>query len=118
MAPIFFDYERSPMGLKKVHMSLATFETYLKRANTKYAAGPNLTIADFPLVTAVMCLEAISFSIDNYPLIQTWYATFKKEYPELWAIAEEGMREVTEFEKNPPQLEMVHPLHPIRQVKK
>lgn len=39
MAPIFFDYERTPLGLKKMKMSLDAFETYLQRANSTYAAG-------------------------------------------------------------------------------
>ena len=119
MAPIFFDYERTPLGLKKVHISLATFETYLKMLNKKYIAGDNLTIADFPLVTSVMCLEAIHFSIDEYPLVKKWYQTFKAEYPELWAITAGGMAEITAFEKNPPDLSgMDHPIHPIRKIKK
>ena len=118
MAPIFFDYPRTPMGLKRVNISLSTFETYLKTSHTKYAAGENLTIADFPLVTATLCLEGISFSIDNYPLVKQWYETFKKEYPELWAIGKSGMDEITAFEKNPPDLShMDHPIHPIRKIK-
>lgn len=117
MAPIFFDYERTPLGLKKVQIALSTFETYLERGNTKYAAGDNLTIADFPLVTAVMCLEAISFNFDQYKLVKQWYETFKKENPSLWEITVTGMVEITEFEKNPPNLShMNHPIHPVRKV--
>lgn len=119
LAPMFFDYERTPMGLKKLNIALATFEEYLKRLGTKYAAGDNLTIADFPLITATLCLEAIDFSLDEYPLIKNWYETFKKENPDLWAIAEGGMKELAHFEKNPPDLSaMTHPIHPIRKVNK
>lgn len=39
MAPIFFDYERTPMGLKKMTISLDVFDTYLQRENSEYAAG-------------------------------------------------------------------------------
>lgn len=117
MAPIFFDYQRSPMSLKKVHISLAAFEKYLETSKTKYAANNNLTIADFPLVTATMCLEAINFNLDQYPLIKKWYSTFKTEYPQLWAITVPGMNEITEFEKNPPNLTgLDHPVHPIRKM--
>lgn len=117
MAPIFFAYERTPLGLKKVHIALSTFETYLERGSTKYAAGDNLTIADFSLVPALMCLEAISIDFDQYKLVKQWYDTFKKEYPDLWAITETGMVEITEFEKNPPNLShMNHPIHPAKKV--
>ncbi|XP_053678412.1 glutathione S-transferase 1-1 [Anopheles nili] len=118
MAPIFFDYQRTDMGLKKLNIALAAFETYLKRAGTKYAAGDSLTIADFPLVTSVMCLEAIAFNIgEKYPTIQQWYTGFKNAHPTLWAITAKGMAEIAEFEKNPPDLTgMVHPIHPIRKV--
>ena len=115
MAPIFFDYERTKMGLKKVNNALSVFETYLQRLGTKYAAGNNVTIADFALVTATLCLEAISFDLTPYPLITKWYNTFKKENPDLWSIANAGMQEIKEFEHNRPDLShMNHPFHPTR----
>jgi len=118
LAPIFFDYPRTPLGLKKVHIALSTFETYLKTLNTKYAAGNNVTIADFALVTATLSLEAIEFDLKDYPLVQQWYATFKKEYPELWKIANGGLKELAAFAKNPPDLSgMNHPIHPVRKTK-
>ncbi|KAF2881599.1 hypothetical protein ILUMI_24574 [Ignelater luminosus] len=118
MAPIFFDYKRTPLSLKKTEIALDVFNTYLQRLGTKYAAGDNLTIADLQLVTATMCLEAINFDLSPYPLVAKWYETFKKEYPELWAITEGGMKEITEFEKNPPDLShMDHPIHPVRKNK-
>lgn len=39
MAPIFFDYERTPMGLKKMTIALDVFNTYLQREDSEYAAG-------------------------------------------------------------------------------
>lgn len=115
MAPIFFDYERTELGLKKVKNALTVFETYLERLGTKYAAGHNVTIADFALVSATLCLEAISFDLSPYPLITKWYNNFKQEFPDLWAIANAGMQEITEFEHNRPDLShMNHPFHPTR----
>lgn len=61
-----------------------------------------------------MCLEVIDFDLSEYPLVNKWYQTFKKEYPDLWRIAEEGMQELIGFYKNPPLLNMNHPIHPIR----
>lgn len=115
MAPIFFDYERTEMGLKKVNNALAVFETYLKGSGTKYAASKNVTIADFALISATLCLEAISFDLSVYPLITKWYNTFKKEHADLWSIANAGMEEIAEFEHNRPDLShMNHPFHPTR----
>ncbi|KAH8376365.1 hypothetical protein KR200_008896 [Drosophila serrata] len=118
MAPIFFDYERTPMTLRKVQNALEVFETYLQRLGTKYAAGDNVTIADFALVSATLCLEAIHFDLTQYPLVARWYATFKEEFPQLWEIANSGMQEISAFEENPPDLsEMEHPFHPTRKAK-
>lgn len=115
MAPIFFDYPRNEHGRKKVYIALEAFETYLERHGTKYAAGNELTIADLPLVASTMCLEAIGFKFNDYPLIVQWYATFKSENPKLWEICAGGMKEIEEFNKNPPDLShMEHPIHPIR----
>ncbi|KAH8250340.1 hypothetical protein KR026_011092 [Drosophila bipectinata] len=118
MAPIFFDYDRTPMSLKKVQNALEVFETYLERLGTKYAAGDNLTIADFGLISATLCLEAIDFDLLQYPLVTKWYNTFKEEYPQLWEIANSGMEEISAFEQNPPDLsQMEHPFHPTRKTK-
>lgn len=115
IAPIFFDYPRSALGLQKVNLALTSFETYLKRTQTKYAAADHLTLADFSLVAGTLSLESINFDFKDYPLIQNWYKTFKQEYPELWEIAESGMKIIAEFEKNPPNLtKLDHPLHPPR----
>lgn len=44
MAPIFFNYERSPIGLKKVHIVLEAFNTILENQGKKYAAGGKILI--------------------------------------------------------------------------
>lgn len=66
MAPIFFAYERTPLGLKKVHIALDVYEAYLTRTGTTYAAAKHLTIADFPLFNSTMTLEAIDFDFSQY----------------------------------------------------
>nr|WEU54069.1 glutathione s-transferase-1 [Protohermes costalis] len=115
MAPIFFAYERTSLGLKKTHIALSVFETYLTKLNTKYAASDNVTIADFQLITATMCLEAINFDFSQYKQVTKWYNQFKKDFPELWEIAEGGLKEIKEFNSNPPDLShMDHPIHPVR----
>lgn len=71
MAPIFFDYERTPLGLKKVHIALDVFETYFTRLGKEYAAADHLTIADFPLINSTMTLEAIGFDFSKYIKVST-----------------------------------------------
>ncbi|XP_069700591.1 glutathione S-transferase 1-1 isoform X2 [Periplaneta americana] len=115
MAPIFFAYERTPLGLKKVNIGLNVFNTILERQGTKYAAGDQVTIADFALVSATLCLEAIGFGLESYPRVSQWYSNFKKDFPALWAEVEPGMKEIQEFDKNPPDLSALsHPLHPTK----
>lgn len=119
MAPIFFDYPmfRDDVGKKKVELALNALETYLKLNKTKYAAADNLTIADIALVAGTLPLEGIGYKFDGYPLVTKWYKTFKAEYPELWEIAQSGVDEIAEYEKNPPDLSKLnHPLHPPRKV--
>ncbi|KAG8223829.1 hypothetical protein J437_LFUL003717 [Ladona fulva] len=113
MAPIFYAYKRTPDTLKKMKNGLSVFNTLLEREGTKYAAADHVTIADFPLVTATACLEAIHFNISSYPLVAKWYDTFKNENPQLWAVVQPGMMEVRAFEQNPPDLSHIaHPIHP------
>ncbi|KAJ8937363.1 hypothetical protein NQ314_011909 [Rhamnusium bicolor] len=42
MAPIFFDYQRTPLSLKKTKIALDNLNTYFNRLGTKYAAGGKL----------------------------------------------------------------------------
>jgi glutathione S-transferase len=98
-------------------MQLQVTQFSIKKHQHFYDSSPtdNITIADFQLVTATMCLEAINFDFSSYKAVSKWYDTYKKEYPDLWAIVEGGMKEIAEFEKNPPDLShMDHPIHPVR----
>ncbi len=119
LEPIFYDRPRDEMGLKRVHMALGVFEEYLKRVGKKYVVADHVTIADFPLITSMICLEGIEFSFDKDSLIKTWYENFKRENPEVWAVAEEGMKVINEINKNPPDLSKLnHPVHPVRKTTK
>lgn len=69
MDPVFYDYERTPLGLKKTHIALKSFETYLTKLGTKFAAADHLTIADLPLVVSTSLLEAIDFDLSGYPKV-------------------------------------------------
>lgn len=91
------------------------FEEYLRRVGKKYAVADHVTIADFALVATIECLEAIAFPLGKFTLISAWYENFKKENPEVWAVADECMQVIKEIEKNPPDLSKLnHPIHPVR----
>lgn len=65
-----------------------------------------------------MCLEAIDFKLNVWPYVEKWYNNFKQKYPELWEIAEGGMRVLSYCEKNLPEVSMdQHPIHPLRKNK-
>ncbi|KAJ0177684.1 hypothetical protein K1T71_006557 [Dendrolimus kikuchii] len=118
LAPIFYDYDRTPLGLKKVHLALDLFETYLTRLGKKYAAADHITIADFQLINSTMTLEVIGFDFSKYNKISTWYNDFKLNYQNLWKISENAMKELQVFAANPPNLmHLNHPIHPTRQMK-
>lgn len=96
-------------------MVLKTFEEYLRRTNTKYVAGDNMTIADISLISGTLPLQGIGYKFDHYPLVTKWYKTFKVENPELWAIAQIDVDQIAEFERNNPDLSKLnHPLYPAR----
>lgn len=101
--------------MKRVKSALGVFEEYLKRIGKKYVVADHVTIADFPLVSSMVCLEGIGFGFNEFSLVTKWYENFKAENPEEWAIAEEGMKIIQEIEKNPPDLSLLnHPVHPVR----
>jgi glutathione S-transferase len=115
LAPIFFEYPRNAMGLKRVHMALEVFEEYLKRVNKKYVVADHVTIADFGLVSSMVCLEGIAFPFDKFARVKAWYDNFKVENPEVYSIAEGVLKIIQDLEKNPPDLSKLnHPIHPVR----
>uniref|UniRef100_A0A2A4J7E4 Glutathione S-transferase n=1 Tax=Heliothis virescens TaxID=7102 RepID=A0A2A4J7E4_HELVI len=117
--PIYFDYERTPDGLKRVHRALDLFDTYLQRLGTSHAAADHLTIADFPLVNSTMLLEVIDFDFSQYKHVTKWYNDFKKNHPASWKVSEEAMTLIKRCAANLPDLSHLnHPLHPARSIKK
>ena len=101
--------------MKRVHSALEVFEEYLKRVGKRYVVADQVTIADFPLIASMICLEGINFPFDKFTLVKKWYENFKKENPQEWAIAEGGMKIIQDMEKNPPDLSKLnHPVHPVR----
>lgn len=82
-----------PEKYQKIDEALAFLEKFLD--GQKYAAGNEITIADFTLATTISTFVdgGANFSIANYPNIQRWYADCKKDIPH--------------YEKSLPSLEAV-----------
>ncbi|OXA43391.1 glutathione S-transferase 1 [Folsomia candida] len=113
LLPICYAYTRSEPNLKKVNHALTVFQELLGRQDGNYAAGADLTIADLPLFVGTLLLQVIDFDLSPYPGVKSWYAAIQSGHPDLYAIAEKGLAELKEFEKNPPDLSQIsHPIHP------
>lgn len=116
LAPIFYDYKRTELGLKRVHNALKILEIYLQQSTHNYVANTmTLTIADIALFCSTLCLEVIQFDLKPYVNVYKWYSDFKIQQPKLCNLADEVLKELKAFEANPPDLSHInHPLHPIR----
>lgn len=101
--PVFYGAAQTEANLKKMQNALIVFERYLAAGSTKYVVGDVLTIADFALISATICLEATDNSVADYPLITQWYDGFKKANPELWEIASVDMVAIAEYYKKAKQ---------------
>lgn len=95
----------------KLQNALSTFETYLTNQNTKYAAGNTVTVGDFCLISGTVYLEAIGFDISSWPMLKTWYETFKTEQSKFWVIVEEFLNWMKYYVKNKPEM-VDHHLYP------
>lgn len=118
IAPIFYDYERTEPGLKKLENALQILEAYLKQSNGNYVANTStVSIADIALIASTISLEAINFDLTPYTMVMKWYTNFKVKNEQLWNIANAGMQELKEFAQNPPNMSHIqHPFHPIRRI--
>lgn len=115
VGPMFFDYPRTEAGLRRLEMSVGVFDEYLKRLGKKYVAGDNVTIADISLACSMTVLEAVKFDLTNYPFVNEWYETFKKENSEMWIYGQKALDEMIGYETNPPDMsKMKHPIHPMK----
>lgn len=138
--PMCYAYTRSDKSLKMVKHVLEVYQEILSRQDGNYAAGgnaeflhikwpsprrehyvkfsllfflENLTISDLSLIMGTVLLEVIEFDLTPYPKVKAWYENFKSAHADLWTLANQGLKELQEFEKNPPDLSQIqHPIHP------
>lgn len=94
MVQVFEKKPADPEMFKRCEQAFEYLNTFLD--GQKYAAGENLTIADYPLIVTVSNFEVAGFPIDNYPNVKRWYATCKATVPG-WDINEAAVKIFKEF---------------------
>lgn len=80
--------------LKKLEDAVQFLDGFL--ANSEYAAGDNLTLADISLVATVSTLEVAKFDLSKYSNVSRWLAKCKATCPG-YDINEAGVQEFKKF---------------------
>lgn len=77
-------------NLKKLEDAVQFLDGFL--ANSEYAAGNNLTLADISLVATISTLEIASFDLSKYANVSRWLAKCKATCPG-YDLNESGVQE-------------------------
>ncbi|EAL40661.2 AGAP004171-PA [Anopheles gambiae str. PEST] len=99
--PLYFE-GATPGGekLEKLEEALAVLNGYL--INNPYAAGPNITLADYSLVSTVTSLEVVQHDLSKYPAISAWYEGCKATMADFQEINESGMQQYRAYFESGP----------------
>ncbi|XP_012283319.1 glutathione S-transferase 1-1 [Orussus abietinus] len=62
--------------LEALENAFETLDTFLQ--DSRFAAGPDMTIADFSLVASVSTAEGFGFDVGRYEYVNTWYNLCKR----------------------------------------
>ncbi|XP_058121067.1 glutathione S-transferase 1-like [Anopheles ziemanni] len=90
--PLYF--EGAPADeekIAKIEEALGVLNGYL--TVNPYAAGPNMTLADYSLVATVSSLEAVQYDLAKFPSVAAWYEGCKASMADYEEINGEGMRQ-------------------------
>lgn len=68
-----------PEKYKKVEEAVEFFDGFL--ANSKYAAGDHITIADYALVVTLSTVEVVEFDISRFKNVNRWYKLCQETLP-------------------------------------
>lgn len=91
---LFAKLPADPEKFKKIEEAFAYFDLFL--ANTKYAAGDSLTVADITLFATVSSYEVASFDFSKYANVTRWYNLTKTTVPGL-KFNEDGCNDFKKF---------------------
>lgn len=86
-----------PEKLKKVESAMELFDTFLK--DSKYAAGNEITLADFSLVASVSTFVGLGYDISKYPNVAKWFELCKETVPG-YSLNQAGVDEFVTYFKN------------------
>ncbi|KAI4460140.1 glutathione s transferase d10 isoform a-related [Holotrichia oblita] len=76
---IFAGASYDPAKLTKCEEAMKFFDTFL--ANSEYAAGNDLTLADLTLAATVSTYEVMDFDLTPYKNVTKWFAKVKQNAP-------------------------------------
>ncbi|KAJ8893628.1 hypothetical protein PR048_006228 [Dryococelus australis] len=80
----------SPEALEKIEEALGFFDSFLD--GRSWAAGDDITIADYTLAVTVSNLEAVGVDISKYPKVDIWYTKAKAAIPGFEEINSNGVQ--------------------------
>jgi len=88
--PVYFQGKpEDPEKIKVVEERLGFLNTIL--GQRPYAAGDHLTIADFSIISSLTTIQAVKFSMAEYPNIEKWSARIKAEVPYYDQVTKAGI---------------------------
>jgi len=94
--PVYFaGVPFDPAKMTKIEEAFQFLDTFL--ADSEYAAGNSLTIADLTLVATVSTFEAVNFDLSKYPNVAKWLNKVKTTAPDYEEINGKGIKEFKEF---------------------
>nr|QGA89197.1 glutathione S-transferase delta 1 [Periplaneta americana] len=85
---IYLGQAPDPARFSKLEEAFQLLDKFLE--GQTWAAGDNLTIADFDLVTSVSSAETFDFDVSKYPNVVRWYSNAKKAIPGYEEINHKG----------------------------
>jgi len=103
-----------PEKLKKLEEVIEIFDGFL--ANTKYAAGDKITIADYALISTFSTIEVAGYDYSRFENVTRWYDLCKQTLPGIEKNAEgiELMKGYIEKFMSKPD----HDHHPVTETEK
>jgi len=78
-SPVFMSGHYGTAALPKLNAALEILDAYL--AKTKWVAGPEVTLADIPIVISISSLEIVGFDLTGYPNVLRWFEDAKITLP-------------------------------------
>lgn len=91
---LFQKLPADPDKYKKFLEAIGFFDTALE--GQKYAAGDDLTIADFSILATISNADVAGLALDSFPNVKRWYATCRDTIPG-WDINATGMEAYRPF---------------------